>query len=522
MIAEEIAGLFSRVSDGIPEGLGGLDALWRKIPGPEDGAHLLDDAAGTRHVIGVIDHAIPFAHPRLTDAVGNARTAAIWMMDGLDPDDVALASGGDLPFGTELRGPAITTLRARHRSAWGVDEDALYRAAGAVSAARTRRMSLARSATHGAAIADIAAGAAPDSPAAEGRPLIAVGLPDDVVRDTSGTLAPWFVLLGTLFVLRRAQMLSRTIGRPLPVTVNLSFGVTAGARDGSGHVDRFQDAVTLGAEGMGLGPVRFVVPMGNHLQSRTGGILEPGQSVGWRIPPQDATPSYLDIRLPHPQPDRARLILTPPGGAPQATPLPAPGQSRDLMDGDRHLGRLYAARVRGAVGHVLVLTLAVPPTDGRGAPEIAGRPGLWDVMLEATDQPAEIAVQRDDSGRALPSFGRQSKLIHHSYVRTDPIGHPLRDGDVGPVRRGRTVNAFACGHEQVRVGATDAGGAMAPYSGRDAARAAADGDELAPGDRSRNRAGLVTAGPRAGGHQRIRGTSIAAAGVTARLSDGAP
>ena len=526
MIAREIAGLFAEVSDALPRGLGPFEGLWSKDGGDGPDDDLLDPAAipplDGSCVVGVIDHAVPFAHRQLTLPGGVSRVASIWLQDGL-PSPHAVAGAG-LPFGTELRGPTITRLIARHRRAGHSDEEAIYRDAGAISFAPPRRTALARTRSHGAAVAMLAAGRAPGEPAARRRPVIAVGLPDEVVRDASGTLAPYYILMGTLHVLHRARLLGQARGAPLPVSIVLSMGVTAGAKDGTGLVDRFQDAVVRAGPGLGLGPVRFVVPMGNHRQARAAALLNGDDTIGWRTLPDDRTPSYLQIRL---APGAAsHLSLAPPGGEPIETALPPSGSARDLMFGGRHAARLYAAEETGAHGPRTVLTLALPPTDGSAGANVVARPGQWMLRLPGLEGDAEIYVQRDERIAALRSGGRQSHLVHPAYRGRDDLGRAIMEDDAsaGPIRRGMSVSAYACGRNQMRVGSRrpNEPDRAAPFSGRHDRGAdgpAPDGDMLVDSDRGPSRPGILVRGTRGGARSLMRGTSVSAAIHAAAVAD---
>ena len=268
-----------------------------KGPAPADPAPFLDPGVAPTDdpacVIGIIDDAVPLAHPRLAargaDGASRSRIASVWMMGA------AAATGGEVRFGREWRGPQIDRLVAGHAvPGAGIDEEALYRSAGIWNAARGPAHAGGRRAAHGAAVADLAAGMGPGDPLARQRPVIAACLPPEVTRDTTGTFAPWFVLLGTLHILDRARRLAEALGRPpLPVVVNLSYGVTAGPKDGSGLVEGFQRLIAeRGADG--VGPVRFVLPMGNHRQGRLRARIPAGgtpgeRTIAWQVPPDDAT-----------------------------------------------------------------------------------------------------------------------------------------------------------------------------------------------------------------------------------------
>ena len=516
-------------------------------PGEDDGAFLHPEAAprpGPACVVGVIDDAIPLALERLavrgSDGALRSRIASAWMMG-------APAGPGEVRFGREWRGPAIDALlNGRRVPGAGIDEEAVYRGAGLWRAARGPLHAGGRRAAHGAAVADLAAGADPDDRAARQRPIVAACLPPEVTRDTSGTFAAWFVLLGTLHVLDRARRLAAALGRPpLPVVVNLSYGVTAGAKDGSGLVEGFQRLVAERGVA-GVGPVRFVLPMGNHRQGRLRARLTDGATLRWQVPPDDATPSFVELRGPPlgAPPDPMTFALAPPGATPFETRLPH-GTASELTLGGTHAARAYSGLARTPDGRFReVLTIALPPTDEAAGP--GGRPGAWSLTVRGAG-PFDAQVQRDD---AVPGFGggaRQVRLVDDVWRSVDERGRAIHfDGpEDGPVLREGTVNAWATagapwqlaasaayparGEGPPWAGAGPGAGAaspgdLAPYSALPAGVRAADHLALAEGaravaDLSPCTRGVPASGAFAGARLRVSGTSVAAPQVARALAD---
>lgn len=586
MIARDMAGPFGELlrDPGVP---GAPDSL---NPAPVDYDEGAETAPGQAYlspgampddprrmaVIGVIDDAIPFAHERLRTGPGAAfsRAAAVWLQDAAVPSlrEQGAGPGGDLPFGREWRGTGIDGLLRRLGSRALPDEDALYRAAGALDVARPVLPRAGFAYGHGAAVALLAAGHDPADPRGRDHPLIAVSLPAEVSRDTTGTFAPAYILAATLFILHRARRLARGIEaarglppgslRP-PVVINLSYGLTAGPRDGSHPVARLQDAIA-GAPRAGLGPVQFVLPSGNHRQARLNGRIAGGETLDWRLHPDDATPSAVELwgpPLPAPPARPATLAVRPPGhAAPLAAPLASrigaesgPETEHDAAPSTepqsetttwlslceahapgaapREIARLYRElRRTGSAEWREGLTLIAAPTAAMDPAEAVAPAGLWSLRLEApAGQGWTVGVQRDD---VIPGFrraGRQSRLEDPAYRRVDDAGRPVEvddDPPAGPVRRRGSVNAYACGQAPLRVSAALADGRLAPYTGLlpDAGRDSS-GDILAMADRSLARRGILVHGPRSGGHQRMSGTSVAAPQATRwlarRLAEGA-
>jgi hypothetical protein len=507
-------------------------------------AFLTDDALPldpTRAaIIAVIDDAVPFAHERLRLGAAS-RVASVWFQDA--PPDPSVPVGADLPLGRELRGAQISRLAAGLDDGTFVDEDALYRAAGLVDFRRDSPQRLAFAVGHGAAVAGLAAGFGSDEAVtARNLPIIAACLPPYVVRDTLGTVAPFYVTLAILYVVHRARRLCRFIERRrglregtvrLPVVVNLSFGLTAGPKDGSSDLERLMDAVSA-MEANDLGPVRFVIAMGNHRLGRTRARLAANavEPLQWLIRPEDSTPSFLELWGP------AR------GGAEKpATPVQIecclPGQTlwlrtsftthgtyQRLMQDGREVARAYLQH-RAFEGHGReVVTLVVPPTLPERLGTVYGTPGRWSVrVLSPEGGDFDAFVQRDDevSGYGIQR-GRQSRLLDDADPVFDATGRRvLRDGNgrTRGVLRGGTINTFATGREPLRVGgAFAASGATVPYSGlaMDAGSPDAEGDVTAPSALSEVRQAVPVMGGRSGARGEMSGTSMAAPLVTRELA----
>ncbi len=314
--------------DTAPAGVGPLMAA-DALPDPARGC-----------IIAVIDDAIPFAHQHLRLPGALSRVASLWVQDArVDPD----GPGRDLPWGIELRGDRIGGWLAGLESGAIATEDTVYRRAGVVAMDRRTTHSAAFAAGHGAAVALLAAGFAPNDPCARDHPVIGVNLAPGVIADTSATLAQDPLLAAIVFVITRARMLCRQVegarGLPadsvrLPVVLSLSLGLTAGPRDGTGLLERFLDALATHGS-TGLGPVHAVLPTGNHRMARLRATLRPQGTIGWQLPPDDATQTPLEIWGPI-RPTRPdwpmRVGLTPPGGAEARTGFAAPDQSSVLRD----------------------------------------------------------------------------------------------------------------------------------------------------------------------------------------------
>ena len=456
-------------------------------------------------IVAVIDHAIPFAHRLFRTASGQSRVAAIWLQDAPAHD-----RRPDLPFGQELRGPMLDAL--------GPDEADIYRPLGLMDL--TRAAGLWRKTSHGAGVASLAAGFALDDPLALQHPIVAVSLPDFGVADTSGSLSALFIQAAVVFVIARARGLARQMsqraGRVIrpALVVNLSLGITSGGRDGSSLISRLQDAIAKSPEA-DLGPVHFVLPTGNSRQDRGRAVLQPGQDIFWRLPPDDRTPSALEFWG---DGDRLPLGITLPGQAPLNIDL-TPGRMGFVRDHlGRELSRLILQRRHLRSGHrSLCLTMITPPTLTDRPGQTLAPPGDWQIRSTGT-KPVEVLVLRDDSLSGFVRRGRQSALVDPDHDRRLLDGHwPAHDPTVpGKIRRNATANSYAGGSHQIRVGATMVKGGLAPYTGL--LEDGLPGDLTAPADATLAVRGMILPGTRGAARQRLSGTSLSAPQMTRWLA----
>lgn len=491
-------------------------------------------------IIGVIDYAIPFAHQMLRTASGHSRVAAIWLQDG----PMQAQGPADIAFGCQLHGTAIDQLRQTHAS-----EGQVYRTTGSIDfqhAAATpgRGPGLGHAVTHGSAVAGLAAGFDPEDPLAQHMPVIAVSLPGNSVASSAGALAPFYIQAGVVYIVNRARKLARELRRagrtgPVPLIINLSFGVTAGPRDGSSLIAQLQDLISMNVSDL-VDPVHFVLPMGNSRQDRLHGVIEKGQSVGWSLPPDDPTPNVIEIRGPrqdslHSQP-LLQFRITMPDGAQADTAFAGPNAAALLMRNGRECGRAYLQtpfiqRLQSGESYFSqCLTLILAQTRARGDAIRAAPSGLWSVeVIDGPATPLSIDVQRDEEIAHFNTGARQSHLRDLHYARFDASGRELQD-DPQPtttvVRRRGTTNVYATGDEQLRVGSsvgrtgkiTPALPEIATARYSSLLEHGATGDVLAEGDRSHLLPGILVAGSETGQTAFMAGTSMSAARVTRWLA----
>lgn len=397
---------------------------------------------------------------------------------------------------------------------------------------------------------DLAAGAYrcrikgfPSEPPADQAPLLlAVKLPRASVRDTSGAFLEFYLLQGVRHILSRARM----IHADAKVVIVSSYGFHGGPHDGASQIERVLDAEIAAAQN----DVEIVLPSGNgrlarsHARRRFDRI--PEQVLDWRLPPDDRTPSVMEIWLrPDPGgPDPVlELSLVTPGGLDSrdsGATLPDTNTTDQLVLTDGGQTVLQAVCVHPAMhpGYRQFL-IWLQPTAASG-PDIVARPapsGVWTVRLRALD-PTRVGavdawIRRDDSLVGFPSGGRQS-VIERDWTevwKDDPTFDQSRReavGNDGTAQRSRTISKIATGGRTVITGGFDvdransfpvpssAGGPVAPRPDPTWPPRAGP-DTLAPAQLFGG-IGLAAAGFYGGGKVRYRGTSVAAPLVTAELA----
>ncbi|MFC4174196.1 hypothetical protein ACFOYU_19460 [Microvirga sp. GCM10011540] len=481
-------------------------------------------------IVGIIDDGLAFGHERFQRADGTTRIESVWIQDG--EDDGRSGYG----YGCMITKAEIDALLAdAAQRNW--DEDEFYRRAGVADFAREGRRPVARRASHGAHVMDLACGFAPGE-APDWR-IVGVQLPTATTADSSGaSLAPYVV--DAVKHIRDAA-LAMAGGEPAPpVAINFSYGLTAGPHDGTHEIETAIDEIVRDHNAVARNrPMRVVIPSGNSHLARLHARVSfdtPDEAVElpWRVQPDDLTPSFVEIWLP-PGPagaDRIALTLVTPSGE-DSTPLQVKeGQLpalRYVADGtvlcEARYHRAPAPTDRG------MLFVALKPTvrpGGAAGPRLAAESGIWRLRLKNRGlQPGEMVeawVQRDDAPIGYPTRGRQSYFDHACYRRYDHGGRPIEEDDISCiVRRYGSINAIATGCETIIVGGVyrkelrpvpySAGGPVTVPVG--ATQVHRDGpDALTVSDDSVAHPGVLGAGTRSGSVVVMNGTSVAAPRIT--------
>jgi len=414
-------------------------------------------------LVGIIDDGIAFGHECFRNADETTRIESIWLQDGDPPSALPFDYGRVI----SKRGPqGIDQLLVASRHDGSTDEDELYRRAGVADFARVEHKPIAWRRAHGTHVLDLAAGAKQGK--GPNWPIVCVQLPVATTADTSGASLAVLVVDGIWHILLRSLEIS---GRPLPVVINLSHGTIAGSHDGTSHLEcAIDDILALWERAFGV-PVQVVMGSGNSHLARVHARIEQRQlqaaenhcvELPWRIQPDDRTPSYVEVWLPHRDskfPSPIELSVVTPGGLESSI-----------------VGR------NGAVGSKLISAegvlcqvsyeYACPPT-GRGVFLIAVTPtevlepdpdsdpvapfGVWRLRLKDVSlRPGEHVsawIQRDDTPYGYPTVGRQSYFDDAGYRRFDEAGREIEvDDDSSIVKRSGVLNAIATGERPVVIG----------------------------------------------------------------------
>jgi hypothetical protein len=359
-------------------------------------------------VMGVIDDGIGFLNQRFRRGDNTTRFEAMWIMDTDNlVNDPGLVTGPPNLFGIELTKGDINT-----RIASGLGEQALYRQINTGVFGPVPRKSTNHHAGHGTHVLDIATGAKTGDDMAD-VPILGVQLPPNSIAETSGRRLDPDIIQGLNWIVMRALQMP---GR-FALVINLSLGALAGPQDGTNHVElAIAKWIAFYHFYSGHAPIRVVVAYGNAYRSRlvAGSNLAPGATLtlDWRILPDDATDSYLEIRTKKDSGKALAVTLDPPAAGPTLTlaTFPAPNVIKRLTG-----PRGKAAEVLNELGeHFDKVLIYVAPTV-RDDTRPTAPPGAWRVSLTNTGAGSvdvSLKVQRDDTPAGYRQAGRQSWLDH--------------------------------------------------------------------------------------------------------------
>lgn len=467
-------------------------------------------------IVGVIDDGLPFANVRFRDTNISTRIEYLWDQDR----------------GIVLSKAAIDGFLVASAPTGNVDEDEVYRRAG-YDYAVTGHKSWARRATHGAHVMHVACGDLVTPPYPR---IIGVHLPNAVTADTSGVRLFVHAIVGILNILGWADTVAAANGSgPVPVVVNLSYGINHGPHDGTSWFEMLVDMIT--AMRRTVKPFTVVLAAGNSHLARCHACfnLAPGPAnarpLDWRVLPDDATPGFVELWLPAgAAAAQVKVEVRTPGNV-LLGPIPWGTLSSPLPSAAvPWLTASYPALPPVGSGRISVLLILLP-TATLDPTKIVAPSGTWRITVEnmgAAPLLIDAWIGRDDTPFGYPIRGRQSRFEDAQYVRFDPQGRLLEvDGGPSYVRREGSINGLATGYLTAVIGGCrrsdrisprySAGGptlqqaliGMAPRTGPDATAAT----EWSPAH-----PGWLATGTRSHSVIAMNGTSVAAPHVTRWIS----
>ncbi|WP_223424936.1 S8/S53 family peptidase [Tateyamaria pelophila] len=478
-------------------------------------------------IIGIIDHGINIFHHRFRRGATGSRILSAWMQGARRLED------GRIRFGREWTQAEIEAAQ----DAAGSDEDALLRQIG-VDFAQPGYRPLGFRSSHGTHVLDLAAGLDPTDAAGSNFPIIAVTLPPEVTRETSGSMLAVPFALGLEYIADRARRFMTFHGITVPVYVNFSFGLSGGPRAGLHRLEQTISRVCANHTDESGGALTVVTAAGNNNLARGHAAAPPdadGIDLRWQLQPGDPSANFLEIRLEMPdasddEPSAFSLTLTPPG----STPLPgleltgaADRDQATVQFLQRHGANIGQVSIWQNPNNITVITLAIDATDPGADNRTVAPAGEWQVSLTSnstTPSRIDAWILRDDVPGGFRDTGRQSYFIDPAYAERDLRGFVQAEDPpdgTGQIRRAGTLNAIATGVSDATLEAPDdavcwvVGGYTSPVQAASYSATALDalGEKTnisARSDCSPVRFGVKAAGTRSGTRVSISGTSVAA------------
>jgi hypothetical protein len=518
----------------------GLRINQQNLPAPQAYIHHFKHKAAKPVAVGIIDHALAFANERfrtrydcMVGDVEKTRVKHIWLQAIERAESNAAHS---LTFGRHLDASDIDDALRESATASGViNEDVVYAKTGAIDYSQGFRQATAHRVGHGTHVMDLACGFAPDDPAGEDRPILAVQLPEPATLDTSGVTMSSYVLQGLRQIMLWADKLDQ--GKAVPLVVNFSYGLYAGPKDGS-HVLELEMDRLIRHRNLTT-PTALVLPAGNTYRSRVTACLSLAageeQSIDWIVLPDGGMPSFLEIWT-NATGDNAPIdvSVTPPNGFAGPVAMTANGRAEVLSDADKPICAVYFDARANGVGAVVSksrIFVAVNPTKAFDRRQPLAPSGCWQVNIKnnsANRVDLDHFIQREETpGHDRPP-GRQSYFEHtNAFVWDAATGNYEQLGDAAhpcPISHVCSLSAIADGQESIVVG-----GAMAPTDGQPATPAKYTSSAPTPArtgpdfaaivDDSLAFPGALAAGTRSGSVVAQNGTSVAAPQVTRLLAE---
>lgn len=411
---------------------------------------------GENVLIGIIDVAgIAFAHPDFLDEDGETRIVRIWDMGGDFRPPPEPGRKKSFNYGAEF---LQEHLNAAIRSAKGIG----------VSPYAIERQSEQSSGSHGTHVASIAAGKSGVCPKADiACVMLALSEKDDVDRRRS-FYDSTRIAHAVEYLLTVADQLGRErkLGRPLPVSINISLGTNGHAHDASSAVNRWIDhalvkpgrAVCVAAGNAGQeapayqGDLGFV--MGRIHSS--GQIQSSGLSntMDWIVVGNgvaDLSENEMEIWY-EPQ-DRMAVTLVSPGPGSEVIGPVEPGsyiENRQLADGT--FVSIYNELYSPSNGANYISIYLTPRLK---RPFIGVKAGEWRVVLKGMDirdgryhawlerdDPRPIERRNGVNFMAFPSFFIERSNVDRNSVSSLGCGERILSvGNYDSVRRRPNISS---------------------------------------------------------------------------------
>ncbi|MGL4319541.1 MAG: S8 family serine peptidase [Paracoccaceae bacterium] len=490
--------------------------------------HVKTGCLSNTPVVGIIDDSIGFLHHRFRRTDRSTRFEALWLMHS----DTLAGDPGPCTGPATLFGIELTKADINLRLASGHSEESLYRQVNNGIFGAGTRHGTAFHAGHGTHVLDLAAGAEPGEDMAE-VPILGVQLSPSSIGETSGAALDPDVTRGLEWIVTRALQMP---GR-FPLVINLSLGSLAGPQNGTSLVETWIASLILRYHYFsGQAPIRVVVAYGNAWRARL--VAEPkigpGQTVtvDWRVLPDDATKSVLELRTQHGKAAAIDLRVTPPDGGPDL--------ARPLWRGSGLIDQYVTSRGIAAeaadiaeIGSDTAMVTVAPTIRFDNRP--TANSGNWRIALTNNGTKSvsvRLKVQRDDTPGGYRRTGRQSWLDHpDAYAYEDATRAYTLPSPAGPItRRGTEVSYAGFDHQSVYFVGAARPDPMAPdpatfkeklrpaiYAAQGALPKPATATLSALGDEGSVLRGLRAAGNLTGSTARLSGSSMAAPQITRRL-----
>ncbi len=499
-------------------------------------------------ITAIIDDGIPFAHKNYRNADNMTRIDYCWSQSATPNPD-----GDTVLFGREFTNNDIDAYISAH----GCDEDAIYAEAGLLSEKNHVPMPLDRMHSHGAHVMDSMAGNW-DADSEDDVRIIAVDLPAASNWNTSGFGKDMYVLSALHYIFLRADILAKEYGfdGPVPLVLNLSYGISGGPHNGSNIIEAAIDELV--SKRLESAPTAVVLPSGNLFSSRLHSVITDRHfekrkkitHLNWVIQPDDRTSSFLEIWLPESlkKNDQIEIAVGPPNGAStgfygENTSGSSYSNPLDIKHDGNIVGTISEEVYRGGRTRFLI---AIAPTDATPAAKLPSAPsGVWKVSVKKKNahyslrRPSDLTgieawIHRDESYGQGNTGAKQSYFLDRKNVLYWGDGAPSRKDRVASgvkTRRFGTLNGLATGKHTIVVGGyDDSSKKAARYSSAGALRNTGDPvNRVVPNDaqvdisamteRGQWSPGIVGAGTRSGITVALRGTSSAAPQISRALGE---